>query len=105
LQRLLVIETEEVFDVDHALEFLERYISRKVVANAELRDTLRAELARGQLPAPRTKQEKREARLREPALVNAYAYIAPTDRIARTGDIVKVSFPNGSACRRAHACM
>jgi hypothetical protein len=48
------------------------------------------------LPVPRTKQEKLEARLREPALVNAHAYSAPTDRIARTGDVVKATFSTGS---------
>jgi hypothetical protein len=96
LQRLLLVEAEETFDVDHALEFLERYVSRKVVGNSELRETLNAELAREQLPTPQTKQEKQAARLREPALVNAHAYILCADRIARTGDVVKVTFPTGS---------
>ena len=96
LQHLLVIESEGVFDVDHALEFLERFIARKVVADAGLRETVKSELEKEQLPVPQNKQEKKEARRREPALVNAHSYFEPRDKVARTGDVVEVVHPKGS---------
>lgn len=96
LQRLLTIETERLPDVDHALDFLERYVTRKVVADQVLRQTVKAELAKEQLPEAKTKQEKRDARRREAALVNAHCYINASDQIARTGDIVEVTYPGGT---------
>lgn len=96
LQHLLMIEAEGVFDVDHALEFLERFIARKVVSDAILRETVKSELEKEQLPMPKTKQEKSEARRREPALVNAHSYFEAKDEVSRTGDVVEVVHPKSS---------
>jgi hypothetical protein len=110
VQRLLMVEAERQPDIDHALDFLERYVSRKIIADNRLREAIKAELVKEQLPEPRTKTEKEEARRREPAMTNAHCYIPAFDKVARTGDVVEVTHPKGSliavaltpACDLAH---
>ncbi len=83
LQHILVMETGETPDVDHALEFLERYVQRRVLADITLRGELKKELEEAQRGLKRRGDQ-------EVALVNAHRYILPTDFVARTGDVVEV---------------
>lgn len=84
LRHILIMDSGEIADVDHALEFLERFVERKVLSDATLRDTLRAELNEAIGP------ELQAQGNRELALVNAHRYVMPPDQLARTGDIVQV---------------
>jgi len=84
LQHILVMDTGAIPDVDQALEFLERYVGRKVVSDPGLRDMLRHELQEA-LKLSITRKGEREA-----ALIHAHRYIFPADTVARTGDIVEI---------------
>ena len=94
LQHILVMDTGETPDVDHALEFLERYVERKVLSDATLRDELKSEL----VEARKNLKAKGE---REIALLHAHRYILPTDSVARTGDVVEVMNEARAAVRVA----
>ncbi|HEV2233702.1 MAG TPA: hypothetical protein VGV68_09910 [Terriglobia bacterium] len=83
LQHILVMDTGDTPDVDHALEFLERYVGRKVLFDATLRDELKKELGEARKNLKTTGE-------RELALIHAHRYILPTDSVARTGDVVKI---------------
>lgn len=90
LRRILVMDAGEIPDVDHALEFLERYVGRKILGNSSLREELRNELLEAQKLNIKVKGEL------ETALVHAHRYLLPEDSIARTGDVVEVFNEKGN---------
>jgi hypothetical protein len=84
------MDAGQAHDVDHALEFLERYVGRKLFSNPALRAALSEELKEAQGQNMKAEGDK------ETALVHAHRYAFPADGVARTGDIVEVlSSPEG----------
>jgi CheY-like chemotaxis protein len=89
LQHILLMDSGPSPDINHALEFLERYVGRKTLADASFKEKLLEELKellRKQIP----KKGDREA-----ALIHAHRYSMPSDNSARTGDIVWVERGEG----------
>lgn len=85
LQHILLMDSGPAPDINHTLEFLERYVGRKTLSDPELHQKLREELYE---MARRGIAKKGD---REVALIHAHRYSVLTDKSARTGDIVLVS--------------
>lgn len=87
LQHVLNLDSGPAPDVKHALDFLERFVARKVLMDATLRETLCAELEYA-----RRQPGFRLAGNREKALINAHRYIPlPDDNdLVETGDFVEI---------------
>jgi hypothetical protein len=87
LQHVLILDSGPTSDIEHAMDFLERFVARKVLTNTELREALRVELtnARKQ-PGFRLRGD------REKALINTHRYIPlPKDNdCVETGDFVEI---------------
>jgi hypothetical protein len=87
LQHLIVGGEEKQLDIDHALEFLERLVGRKVPQDQRLRTVLRTTLGEGQLDPEAARKINRSEQL-----INAHRYLplSPASNVVRTGDVVDV---------------
>jgi hypothetical protein len=83
------MDAEDVPDVDHALEFLERYVGR-ILGNSSLRENLRNELLEAHKLSIKVKGE------RETALVHAYRYLLPEDRLSPDRRVVELLNESGN---------
>lgn len=88
LQHVLMLDSGEASDVEHAMDFLERFVARRVLSNTALRSTLRNEL-----DAARKQQGFKLNGSGEMMLVNSHRYIpmhGDSNHI-RTGDFVRIA--------------
>jgi hypothetical protein len=92
LQHLIIAGEDSFPDVNHSIEFLERFVSRGVSADADFRMSIQKILDEGRLdPAYALK-------LGSMPLMNAHRYIqvAPGDTAVQTGDVIDLYEPDGT---------
>jgi hypothetical protein len=89
MQNILVTDAGEIADIDTALDFLERYVGRKVLADRNFKGAMLSELEAARRSNIAVKGDQ------EQALTHAHRYIMSTDSVARSGDIVELLDEDG----------